>query len=154
MAKEKEISNLVKVVDLSDNDQQVNLYVKILEKQTERTYFSRKDNKPHRVAEFLVGDETAAIVLTAWDDRIDKLKVGKVYKISNSFVNSFNGYLRLNVGKHTHVEEANNYEIPNVNTIVNLSERPNISDQFLRFSRVTIKGEKKPSRVSRRRRRR
>lgn len=154
MAEEKEISNIVKVIDLSENDTRINVFIKVIEKQTERSYFSRKDNQPHKVAEFLVGDETATIILTAWDDQIAKIKPGNIYRITNGFVNSFNGYLRLNVGRYSQIVEANDYEIEDVNTAYNLSERPSIAPQFMRFSRVTIKGRRKPSRESRRRKRR
>jgi len=54
----------------------------------------------HRVADALVGDETGCVVLTLWDDNIDKVNEEATLQITNGYVNLFRGNMRLNIGRY------------------------------------------------------
>ena len=110
----------MKVGELRTYSRRVNLVGKIVEKEEEREVFSRSDGRSHRVAEVLIGDETASVLLTLWDDNIDRFEVGEVIQISNGYVNLFRGSLRLSIGRYGSAEKVDQ-EIDEVNTENNLS---------------------------------
>jgi len=111
-----------KVQDLQPHSRQVNLTVKVVSKGEERETVSRMDGSHHRVADFLVGDETGSIYLTMWDDNIDKVDEGTNIAIKNGYVSLFRGSMRLNVGRYGSFEQVD--EGPaNVNTDNNLSDK-------------------------------
>ncbi len=111
---------LMKVGELRTYSRRVNLIAKIVEKGEEREVFSRSDGRSHRVAEALIGDETASVLLTLWDDDIDRFEEGDVIQISNGYANLFRGSLRLNIGRYGSAEKVDQ-EMEEVNTENNLS---------------------------------
>lgn len=111
---------LIKVGELRTYSRRVNLVGKIVEKGEEREVVSRSDGSSHRVAEALIGDETASVLLTLWDDDIDRFEAGDVIQISNGYANIFRGSLRLNIGRYGTAEKVDQ-EFEEVNTENNLS---------------------------------
>lgn len=119
-----------KVQDLQPHSRQVNLTVKVVSKGEERETVSRMDGSHHRVADFLVGDETGSIYLTMWDDNIDRVDEGAYITIKNGYISLFRGSMRLNVGRYGTFEQVD--EGPaSVNMDNNLSEKQ--FDQERRF---------------------
>jgi len=110
----------IKVGELRTYSRRVNLVAKIVETGEEREVFSRSDGSSHRVAEALIGDETASVQLTLWDDDIDRFEPGDVIQISNGYANIFRGSLRLNIGRYGSAEKVE-VEFEEVNTDNNLS---------------------------------
>ncbi len=152
MNPEKSLSSeALKIRDLKPDDSQLTLYFKVLEKQTERTIFSRKDKKTHRLAEFLVGDDTGVVILVAWDDTIDKLQPGKTYKLVNAYSEIRDGYLRVVIGHHSKVDEVN-LDLGEINTYNNMSQRASPIVDYTLYPRSIIKGSTKPTRSRKRRR--
>jgi len=124
---------MMKVGELRTYSRRVNLVVKIVEKGEEREVFSRSDGRSHRVAEALIGDKTASVLLTLWDDNIDRFEVSDVIQISNGYANLFRGSLRLNIGRYGTAEKVDQ-EVEEVNTENNLSTKQ-YSDSFRRPTR-------------------
>ncbi|MCS4541987.1 MAG: hypothetical protein HY929_06685 [Euryarchaeota archaeon] len=114
---------LTVVGDLSPTSRNVNIIVKVVKKGDVKEIISRKDGSHHRVGDATVGDETGIVLLTLWDDMIEKLEVDHIYKIRNSFTSIFKGSLRLNLGRYGTIEEMKEKEIDRVNTENNLSEK-------------------------------
>ena len=112
----------IKVGELRTYSRRVNLVAKIMERGEEREVFSRSDGSSHRVAEALIGDETASVLLTLWDDDIDRFEAGDVIQISNGYANIFRGSLRLNIGRYGSAEKVDK-ELEEVNTENNLSTK-------------------------------
>ena len=67
--------NELKLKELSSDSKNVNVRVKVLEKNTERNVTVKKDNTKHRVANFIISDETSTFFLTVWDDDIDNIPI-------------------------------------------------------------------------------
>jgi replication factor A1 len=95
----------------------VDLIFKVLEKNEER--MTRSGN---RVAEALVGDETGVVIMTLWENDIDKIEEGKTYNLKNGYVTLFKGSMRLTIGRSGSVEEAEE-EIEEVNKDNNVSDK-------------------------------
>jgi len=109
---------------LKPNSRWFTITVKVLKLNEEKTVLSRRDGNQHRVAEALVGDETGTILMSLWDEDIDKVKdlVGSTIKLQNGFVSLYRGSMRLGLGRFGSIEEAEE-DISEVDETVNVSER-------------------------------
>ena len=110
------------VSDLAPKQKNMNLKIKCDELNEVREVTSKKDGSTHRVTEALIGDETAAILLTIWDDTIDRVEIGKNYVVKNTYTSIFRGSLRLNLGKYGELEDSEE-EIGDVKKDNNLSDK-------------------------------
>ncbi len=112
--------SMMKVGELRTYSRRVNLIAKVLEIGEEREVSSSRDGQTHRVAEALIGDETGTVLLTLWDDYVDRFHEGEVIEISNGYANLFRGSLRLNIGRYGEAQVVEE-EIGEVNRENNLS---------------------------------
>jgi replication factor A1 len=117
-----ESKELVKIEKLGPNSREVNAIVKVVSKSEVRNVTGR-DYSVHRVADAVVGDETASVVLTLWDDNIDKVNEEATLQITNGYVNLFRGNMRLNIGRYGSFQILEESPITEVNTENNLSEK-------------------------------
>jgi len=60
----------------------------------------------HEILEVEVKDETGAMTLVLWDEKVIPVKVGDILQIENGFVTSFKGEWRINVGKYGEVAKV------------------------------------------------
>ncbi len=111
-----------KVNELRPFQKKVELNVKVLEKNEIREVTSKLDNSSHKVTEALVGDETGTILLTLWDDMIDRVETDKTYKINNAYTSLFKNTLRLNIGRYGELSDSDE-EVSEVNKDNNLSDK-------------------------------
>ncbi|MEM1508950.1 MAG: hypothetical protein QXY49_03005 [Thermofilaceae archaeon] len=113
----------LKVKDLRPSSKWFTVKVKILNMGDEKNVFSR-DGSQHRVAEALVGDETGSILLTLWDNDIDKVRglIGSTVAVKNGYIVLFRGSMRLALGRFGSLEEVDE-EITDVNEELNMSEK-------------------------------
>jgi replication factor A1 len=117
-----ESEELVKVETLTPNSKGVNTIVKLVSKGEVRSVTGR-DYSVRRVADALVGDDTACLYMTLWDEKIDAINEGDTLRITNGYINLFRGNMRLNVGKYGSYEVLENSPITDVNTETNLSDK-------------------------------
>ena len=118
-----EAEEFIKVDQLKPESRGVNTVVKVASKSEIREILSRRDGSTHRVADALVGDETASVYLTLWDESIDKINVADTLRIKNAYVNLFKGSMRLNLGRYGEFEAVEDSPIGEVNTGNNLSDK-------------------------------
>jgi len=117
-----ESEGLIKVEKLGPNSREMNIVVKVVSKSEVRNVTGR-DYAVHRVADALVGDETGSVVLTLWDENIDKINEEATLRITNGYVNLFRGNMRLNIGRYGSYQILEETPIKEVNTENNLSEK-------------------------------
>jgi replication factor A1 len=115
------MSEVKKIEELNPASRGVDVLVKILEVNPSREV-STRDGSSHSVAEALVGDETGCVLLSLWDDDIQRVKVGQTVSIKNGYVTLFRGSIRLNVGRYGTLEPATE-DITQVNMDNNISNR-------------------------------
>lgn len=111
----------MKVRDLKEYSRSVELVVKVISKEEVNTVYRESDGLVHRVAWFLVGDETGSIILTLWDEAIDKVEIGDILKIPNGYVSFHDDSLHLNVGRYGSFELLDEAPFDEVNLDNNLS---------------------------------
>jgi replication factor A1 len=82
-------SELRKIENLTPRSREVNASVQIVSITPVREVRPRRDYLPQRICDALVGDETASIYLTLWDDNIDKINEEATLRIENGHVKLF-----------------------------------------------------------------
>jgi len=63
-----------------------------------------KFGKKGRVCNAKISDESGEVKLTLWNDEIDQIKSGDKIKITNGYVNEFQGEMQLTAGKFGKLE--------------------------------------------------
>ncbi len=101
----------------------INIKVRCNSKNEEREVVSRKSGETLRVTEALVGDETGSVLLTLWNEDIDKMEPDHIYQLNNAYTTVFKGSLRLNLGKYGTMEEIDESTPADVNLGNNLSDK-------------------------------
>jgi len=96
---EEQATSFIKVKDLTPSSKQANLLVKVVNVGERRTIDS-KFGGPRQLSEAVIGDETGIVILSLWEDQIDKVGSGDVLEINNGYVSLVRGHIRLNVGKY------------------------------------------------------
>ncbi|MGB9758383.1 MAG: single-stranded DNA-binding protein [Thermoproteota archaeon] len=112
----------VKVADLSPSSKSVNIAVKVVNVGETREVTDRISGKTNKIAEALVGDETGTVLLTLWNENIDKVKQGDTIEVKNGYVGFFKGSMRLNVGRQGQVLPSD-VKIESVNEENKMSEK-------------------------------
>jgi replication factor A1 len=89
----------VKISDIKDGDNEINVEGKV----TEKTYAREVRSKYGRVlmvADATLKDETGKITLTLWNEQVKQVMVGDHIKIENGYAKSYKNILQLSIGKY------------------------------------------------------
>lgn len=113
---------MIKVEKLSPSSRRANLVVKVLEIPEKKTITTRS-GETKTLAEVLVGDETASVVMTLWENQIDEVNEGDIIAIDNGYVSLIRGNIRLNIGKYGSMEKREDIELGEINTENNISNK-------------------------------
>eukprot|EP00456_Euglypha_rotunda_P016599 TRINITY_DN1551_c0_g1_i6.p1 TRINITY_DN1551_c0_g1~~TRINITY_DN1551_c0_g1_i6.p1 ORF type:complete len:154 (+),score=17.77 TRINITY_DN1551_c0_g1_i6:1-462(+) len=113
--------SFVKANELEPGTRGHNLILKVGDVKTvlER---KRPDGSTLAIAEALVGDSTASVLLTARNEQINVVKKGATLVLRNAKVEMFKGHMRLAVDKWGKVESAPTALDGDINLSENLSE--------------------------------
>lgn len=110
-----------KIDDLHKKAKHFNLKVKIISLKNEKTVKSRKSDKTHKVATYLIADESGCINLVLWDEIIDRIELNKCYEIINSYVTIYRHSMQVSLGKYGDLKEIDEEIEPYLEN--NLSKR-------------------------------
>ena len=92
----------MKISDLKIGQEKVNVEGNVKEVGEIRSF--NKFGRQVRVANAVLEDDSGSIKLTLWNNDIDNVKKGDKVKISNGFVNEFQGEKQLTAGKFGKME--------------------------------------------------
>ena len=87
---------MVKITDLKARQGKVEIEAEVVS-ISEPKEFEKFGNKG-RVATAKIKDDSGEISLTLWNDDVDKVKAGDKIKITNGYVNEFQGEKQLTAG--------------------------------------------------------
>ncbi len=120
-----------KVKDLQPTSKQVNLLAKVVA-LGEQKEITPRYGAPRRLVEATIGDETATVILTLWEDQINQVGKDDVVQIDNGFVSLVRGHVRLNVGKYGTLAKSGR-DLGEVNTALDVSAQEHPQER--RFNR-------------------
>lgn len=111
--------DLINIDEITPKSKNINIVFRVLEMEEIRNVRSKKDRTPHAVTEALIGDGTGVVLITIWDEMLEKIDVGKTYHLTNGYSSLFRGKIRINIGKYVEVEEVEDpgFEINRDNNI-------------------------------------
>jgi len=92
----------MKISELKPRQSSVNVEVEVVELGEVREF--QKFGRAGRVATANIKDDSGEIKLTLWNEDIDKVKVGTKIKITNGYVNEFQGEMQLTAGRFGKLE--------------------------------------------------
>jgi replication factor A1 len=112
---------LTKVRDLTPSSKQVNVHAKVVNVGEAKEVMG-KYGDPRKVAEAVIGDDTATITLSLWNEQIGSIAKDDVVLIDNGYVSLVRGHMRLNVGRYGNLTKSTD-PIGEVNTTLDMSQQ-------------------------------
>ncbi|HTT74083.1 MAG TPA: single-stranded DNA-binding protein [Thermoplasmata archaeon] len=112
---------LTKVRDLTPNSKQVNVLVKVITVGEPKEVMG-KFGDPRKVCEAVVGDDTATITLSLWNEQIGTIAKDEVILVDNGYVSLVRGHMRLNVGRYGNLSKSTE-SIGEVNQSLDMSQQ-------------------------------
>ncbi len=92
----------MEIKDVQPNKGNVDIVAVVEVKDEPRTF--KKFGKEGRVCNSKIKDETGEIVLTLWNEDIDKINVGDKIHLQNGWCSEFKGEKQLSAGKFGQIE--------------------------------------------------
>jgi replication factor A1 len=112
---------LTKVRDLTPNSKQVNVLAKVVNVGEPKEVMG-KFGDPRKVCEAVVGDDTATIILSLWNEQIGSIAKDEVILVDNGYVSLVRGHMRLNVGRYGNLSKSTE-AIAEVNQSLDMSQQ-------------------------------
>jgi hypothetical protein len=72
---------------------------RVLEKEKTRQVIARGTGRVHQVSNCVVGDTTAVVTLTLWNDDIGEIEVGNAYELVNGYIKIYDECMNLGRGR-------------------------------------------------------
>ena len=98
----------------------VNVRFSVVKTGPSRQVTARATGKPYLITECLVGDESAIITLTLWNEDIDEIETGKTYELVNGYINFYDESMSLSKGRWG-IIRATSLDIAQVDGTINMS---------------------------------
>ena len=89
----------VSISKLTVESRAVNVRFSVIKKGTPRQVTARVTGRPHLITEAVVGDESAIITLSLWNDDIDEIETGKTYELLNGYISMYDECMNLSKGR-------------------------------------------------------
>ena len=112
---------LTKVRDLTPSSKQVNVHAKVMNVGEAKEVMG-KYGDPRKVAEAIIGDDTATIILSLWNEQIGSIAKDDVILVDNGYVSLVRGHMRLNVGRYGNLTKSTD-PIGDVNSTLDMSQQ-------------------------------
>ena len=94
---------LVKTDVAKERMKGINIVAEIKSKEASRE-INKKDGTTTKVCKALMSDPNGELNLQLWGDEIEKVNVGDIVKITNGYINEWQGEKSLNVGRFGKLE--------------------------------------------------
>jgi replication factor A1 len=112
---------LTKVRDLTPNSKQVNVLAKVVNVGEAKEVMG-KFGDPRKVCEAVVGDDTATIILSLWNEQIGTIQKDETILVDNGYVSLVRGHMRLNVGRYGNLSKSTE-AVGDVNSSLDMSQQ-------------------------------
>ena len=112
---------LTKVRDLTPNSKQVNVLAKVVGVGEAKEVMG-KFGDPRKVCEAVVGDDTATIILSLWNEQIGSIQKDETILVDNGYVSLVRGHMRLTVGRYGTLSKSTD-SVGDVNASLDMSQQ-------------------------------
>ncbi len=112
--------NWTQISKLTVESRAVNVRFSVIKKGPSRQVTARTTGKPHLITECVVGDESAIITLSLWNEDIDEIDCGKTYELVNGYINLYDESMSLAKGRWGSIRVASS-NIQQVDGTTNMS---------------------------------
>jgi replication factor A1 len=112
---------LTKVRDLTPNSKQVNVLAKVVSVGEPKEVMG-KFGDPRKVCEAVVGDDTATIILSLWNEQIGSIQKDEIVLVDNGYVSLVRGHMRLNVGRYGNLSKSTE-ALGDINSSLDMSQQ-------------------------------
>lgn len=92
----------MEVKDVKANQGKIDLVLEVVDKQEPRSF--EKFGKKGKVCNATCKDESGEIVLTLWNDDVEKINVGDKIRLQNGWCSEFKGERQVSAGKFGKIE--------------------------------------------------
>ena len=137
-SQEEQIIHWTLISNLTVESRSVNVRFKALEIEDSRRVTSRSTGRLHQVANCVVGDQSAVITLTLWNDYIDEIEVDKIFELVNGYVNVYDECMHLGIGRWGELRETDS-------KIVEVNRSLDMSRPFMGIPRSRRRRERSPT---------
>ena len=111
---------VVKVDELTPHSRKVFIRVRVVDVESPQNVENREGGS-RSVTEAVVGDETATIRMTLWDDEARSVTQGETVEIHNGYVGLLRGHMRLYIGRYGKLHSSTE-TVSEVNLALDLCE--------------------------------
>ena len=95
-----------KIAQLTEKTRNVHVHFRVLKKSKTRTVTQRISGTKFEIAECMVGDETAIVNLTLWNEDIDVIEEGRSYTLLSGSINIYDECMSLTRGRRGELIES------------------------------------------------
>jgi ssDNA-binding replication factor A large subunit len=108
------------ISNLTVESRDVNVRFSVIKKGAPYQVTARATGKSHLISECVVGDETAIITLTLWNDDGDEIETGRTYELLNGYINMYDECMNLSKGRWGKIQLSSS-TIMQVNGTIDMS---------------------------------
>jgi len=108
------------IAQLKEKTRKVNVHFKVLKKSKSRIVTQRASGRKFEIADCIVGDQTAVVNLTLWNEDIDFIEEELTYTLLSGSINVYDECMFLTRGRRGELIESI-VPIENVNDQVDMS---------------------------------
>ena len=115
-----EEADWTQIRDLTVESRAVNVRFSVIKKETPRQVIARATGRSHLISECVIGDESAIITLSLWNEDITEIEVGKTYELLNGYVNMYDECMSLTKGRWGSIKKSTS-DLALVNGTIDMS---------------------------------
>lgn len=112
------------IAKFKEESRQVNVRFKVLKKGKTRIVTERATGRKHEISDCIIGDSSAIINLTIWNEDIDNIEPDRTYKILNGYINLYDECMTLSRGRRGEIAES-------LISIIDVNEQIDMSIPFM-----------------------
>ncbi len=94
------------IAHFTQESRQVNVRFRVLKKGTIRIVTERSSGRKHEISDCIIGDSSAIINLTLWNEDIDSVEPSRTYELLNGYINLFEECMILSRSQRGELAES------------------------------------------------
>ena len=114
----------IMIAQFTQKSRQINVRFKVLKKGKTRIVTERASGRKHEISDCIIGDSSAIMNLTLWNEDIANVEPDRTYEILNGYINMFDECMTLSRGRQGELAES-------TISIIDVNEQIDMSRPFM-----------------------